>query len=100
MTQISKKGRNRMKKPQVLVVDDEKIIHTTMRKALKSSNLALSFATNGKEALKIMKKTPPSLIFLDLSMPVMDGFTFLDRIIFSAQTAEHGRSQLSGEPLD
>jgi PAS domain S-box-containing protein len=69
-----------MNKPRVLIIDDEKIIHNTMQKALKSSDLDLSYATNGKEALKIMEKSTPALIFLDLSMPVMDGFTFLDRI--------------------
>jgi len=69
-----------MDKPRVLVIDDETIIHTTMRKALKNSDLDLSFAANGKEALKIMKQSMPTLIFLDLAMPVMDGFTFLDHI--------------------
>ncbi len=69
-----------MNKPRVLIIDDEKIIHNTMRKALKNSDLGLSFAANGKEALQIMKKSTPELIFLDLSMPVMDGFGFLDRI--------------------
>jgi PAS domain S-box-containing protein len=69
-----------MNKPHVLVIDDETIIHNTMRKALKNTDLDLSFAANGKEALKMMEKSPPALIFLDLAMPVMDGFTFLDRI--------------------
>ena len=68
-----------MKKPLVLVIDDEKIIHNTMRKALKGSGMQLAFAENGREALKIMKKkSTPSLIFLDLCMPVMDGLAFLD----------------------
>jgi PAS domain S-box-containing protein len=69
-----------MNEPRVLIIDDEKIIHNTMRKALKNSGLELSFATNGKEAMKIMKKSTPALIFLDLCMPVMDGFAFLDHI--------------------
>jgi PAS domain S-box-containing protein len=69
-----------MNKPQILVIDDETIIHNTMRKALKNTDLDLSFAANGKEALKIMKKSTPALIFLDLAMPVMDGFAFLDHI--------------------
>jgi PAS domain S-box-containing protein len=69
-----------MDKPRVLIIDDEKVIHNTMRKALKSSDLELSFAANGKEALKIMAKSMPALIFLDLCMPVMDGFAFLDHI--------------------
>ena len=69
-----------MNKPRVLIIDDETIIHNTMRKALKNSDLDLSFAGNGKEALKIMEKSTPELIFLDLAMPVMDGFAFLDHI--------------------
>jgi len=69
-----------MDTPRILVIDDETIIHTTMRKALKNIDLEISFATNGKEALNIMKKSTPTLIFLDLAMPVMDGFAFLDHI--------------------
>lgn len=69
-----------MSKSRVLIIDDEIIIHNTMRKALKNDNLDLSFATNGEEALKIMETLTPSLIFLDLTMPVMDGYQFLDRI--------------------
>ena len=69
-----------MKKPQVLIVDDEITIHNTIAKSLKNDDLELIFANNGKEGLAKMLRMTPDLIFLDLSMPVMDGFTFLDHI--------------------
>lgn len=69
-----------MEKPKVLIVDDEPAIHKTFQKALKNAGYELLFAKNGEEGLEKLRQTTPVLIFLDLKMPVMDGFEFLDRI--------------------
>jgi PAS domain S-box-containing protein len=69
-----------MNKPQILIIDDETTIHMTISKSLKNDEFEFLHAQNGKEGLEKMLLTTPSLIFLDLSMPVMDGFTFLDHI--------------------
>lgn len=77
MTAISK-----LKK--ILLVDDDIISNTVTRRLLENSNVAeqISIVTDGYEALEyIMDRTKatPELIFLDISMPVMDGFKFLKR---------------------
>jgi PAS domain S-box-containing protein len=69
-----------MSAPHVLIIDDEVTIHNTMKKALKNDNFELTFAGNGMEGLENLQRSTPDLVFLDLSMPVMDGFDFLDSI--------------------
>ncbi len=69
-----------MEIPKILVIDDEPAIHKTFRKAMKNEKYELLSAENGKEGLQILEQTKPDLIFLDLKMPVMDGFTFLEKV--------------------
>ena len=60
----------------VLVIDDDASIRSLTRAMLEREGWAVSEAGNGIEALSSMARERPSLIFLDLSMPVMDGFEF------------------------
>jgi DNA-binding NtrC family response regulator len=59
----------------VLVVDDEEVVRDTARKALTRHGLDVLLASNGLEAIDILKRHPGdiSLVVLDLSMPVMSG---------------------------
>ncbi len=69
-----------MTAPKILVVDDEPILQKTMYKILKNENCDILFANNGVEGLEKIRKEKPDLIFLDLRMPGMDGFGFLERV--------------------
>lgn len=69
-----------MSSPKVLIIDDEKTVKMAMQKALKNEGYELIFAENGKEGLELLKQKKPSLVFLDLKMPVMDGIEFLKKI--------------------
>jgi len=60
----------------VLVIDDDSPTRTLTRTILEKEGWVVSEAANGIEALSAMEKNRPSLIFLDLMMPEMDGFTF------------------------
>jgi signal transduction histidine kinase/DNA-binding response OmpR family regulator len=60
----------------VLVVDDDPEIRSLTRMMLEKEGWAVSEAGNGVEALQSMQRERPSLIFLDLVMPEMDGFEF------------------------
>ncbi len=60
----------------VLVIDDEASARALTRRMLEREGWCVSEAANGIEALESMKQQRPSLIFLDLMMPEMDGFAF------------------------
>ncbi|NRQ42715.1 response regulator [Rheinheimera sp. YQF-2] len=57
----------------VLVVDDVKDIRELIASLLKGTGLELSFATDGHEALKMVKNHAVDLIIMDQQMPGMDG---------------------------
>jgi len=70
----------------VLFVDDDEItnyLNVRLVQKLKIAN-EIKVATNGLEALDLIKRNRkegencPNLIFLDLNMPLMDGFQFLE----------------------
>jgi signal transduction histidine kinase/CheY-like chemotaxis protein len=64
----------------VLLVEDDSAVRSSMRRMLEKNGCRVSEADNGEIALALMEKERPSLIFLDLLMPVMDGFEFTARV--------------------
>jgi CheY-like chemotaxis protein len=63
----------------ILVVEDDARVLEAITEFLETVGYAVSSARNGKEALDHARGERPSLILLDLSMPVMDGWEFLRR---------------------
>lgn len=61
----------------VLIVDDSSTILALLRRMLEQNGCVVEEATSGTEALEIMKATRPELVFLDIVMPEVDGFTVL-----------------------
>ena len=60
---------------KILIVDDLEDVRMILRKNLEFHDHAVMEASNGAEALRKAKKSPPDLIISDVLMPVMDGFT-------------------------
>ena len=61
----------------VLVVEDDPSLRDAMLIELQSAGLRVLTAANGEEALAVARHGPrPSVIVLDLNMPVMDGWEF------------------------
>jgi len=60
-----------------LVVDDIAENREVLRRGLEQEGWQVSEAENGKLALEQVERQAPSLILLDLMMPVMDGFEFV-----------------------
>ena len=64
----------------ILVVDDDPEVRARVRHTLERSGWTVRDAADGKEALQSVVQSPPRAILLDLTMPVMDGFTFLHEL--------------------
>ena len=62
-----------MKKPRILVVDDEKL-NVELLEGILSEKYEVVSAYSGKEALLEVEKNPPDLILLDIMMPGMTGY--------------------------
>jgi signal transduction histidine kinase/CheY-like chemotaxis protein len=60
----------------VLVVEEDSSARRVLRAMLEREGWKVCEAENGREALECMERERPSLILLDLMMPVMDGFEF------------------------
>jgi signal transduction histidine kinase/CheY-like chemotaxis protein len=76
LSQILKKFTCMRPPCPVLVIDDDSLTRSLTRAILEKEGWEVSEAENGVEALRSMEKNRPSLIFLDLLMPEMDGFAF------------------------
>ena len=61
----------------VLIVDDDADARDRLRTVLERNGWTTQQAANGQEALEAVDQAKPRLILLDLTMPVMDGFSFL-----------------------
>ena len=74
---------NRFRTPQqgrILLVEDEFATRLDLRTALEADGWAVSDAGDGAEALRMAAAAAPTMVLLDLSMPVMDGFGFLEAL--------------------
>ena len=63
----------------VLVVEDHADLREMLAVLLESEGFCVQTASNGQEALVLMHRTRPSVILLDLMMPVMSGDEFRRR---------------------
>jgi signal transduction histidine kinase/DNA-binding response OmpR family regulator len=74
---LSKYSKLRGRHP-VLVVEDDPDTRTILKTALEKDGWSVDEAENGLVALELARTAVPSLVLLDLMMPEMDGFTFLE----------------------
>jgi len=64
----------------ILIVDDDNELRDTLREVLVDSGFSVVTAVDGRDAIdRIQGGLKPGLILLDLMMPVMDGWQFLER---------------------
>lgn len=79
LSAILKKYQCQQSNP-VLIVDDEAVNRQIMGRMLEKEGWTVIEAENGRMALEKMAESQPQLILLDLMMPVMDGFTFIEEL--------------------
>ncbi len=65
---------------RILVVDDEAEARELLEETLRSAGVLPVLASNGKQALEILARSPISAVVVDLLMPEMSGFELMFRI--------------------
>ncbi len=66
---------------KVLVADDEPSIRKLYARELKKEGYEVQFASNGQEAIQMVRSGHPDVIVMDIRMPGMDGIEAMSRIL-------------------
>lgn len=66
--------------PLVLVVDDDEVFRSRLRRALAARNWEASAVQNGEEALKFAQERSPDLVLVDLRMPGKPGLDVVEEL--------------------
>jgi CheY-like chemotaxis protein len=93
----------------VLLIDDDEVVRRSVRQALEPIGWQVTEAENGQVAVEAIFTARPDVIILDLMMPKMDGFEFLDEfrarpdwqgipvvVITAKDLTEEDRNRLNG----
>jgi CheY-like chemotaxis protein len=99
---------NKEKQKYVLVVDDEADIRGYLRSALEDAEFAVETASDGLEALEMVRRNPPDLISLDLVMPRHSGAKFYRELQKDRRLSKipvlivtgHARDELGGADFE
>jgi putative two-component system response regulator len=81
---------------QILVVDDDPAIVELLRRMLTREGYAVVAAADGQQALEQVAAHRPDLVLLDVTMPLMDGFTVCRRLKDNEETALIPVTMLTG----
>ena len=65
---------------RVLVVEDDAGTRELVRQALESNGYVVEVAPDGETALNVVAANPPALVILDVMLPVLDGFSVVERM--------------------
>ena len=68
-------------KANILVVDDEPDIRSSLKDILEDEGCTVSLAENGAAARRMVRQQPPDLILLDIWMPDIDGISLLKEFV-------------------
>jgi DNA-binding response OmpR family regulator len=63
----------------ILVAEDDDVLRDVYTRKFSLAGYAIRAVKNGEEAIQEIEKEKPDLLILDLNMPVMDGFTVLEK---------------------
>jgi signal transduction histidine kinase len=69
-----------MRGQRILVVEDHKSMSRAIKGILESEGYTVVTATDGLEALQVMKRSRPDLILADIMMPRMDGYALYEEV--------------------
>jgi PAS domain S-box-containing protein len=84
---IIKKYKSEHAASPVLLVEDDEDTRSLVRRALEKEGWTVIEAENGRVAMDRLAEARPALVLLDLMMPEMDGFEFLEAVRAQKETA-------------
>jgi CheY-like chemotaxis protein len=73
---------------RLLIAEDDKDIRFLLELRLRRAGFEITVATDGEEALRIVRSEPPDLVLLDVAMPVLDGLSMLDQMRAHPETSD------------
>jgi len=79
VTEVRTKGK-RVQNPDILIVDDDRAIRRILSRILQSLGATVTQAANAREAIAALRDQQFHMIFLDISMPQIDGLTLCSKI--------------------
>ena len=65
---------------KILIVDDEPSLLLLLKSRLEANHYQVLTACHGIEGLQVLKQERPDLVLLDILMPDIDGFSFLEKM--------------------
>jgi DNA-binding response OmpR family regulator len=65
---------------KLLIIEDDDFLRSLAVSKLEKENFSVLMAANGQEGLELAQQHNPSLIILDLMLPVMSGFEVLEQL--------------------
>jgi len=83
-------------KPTVVIADDDLEILTMVRTLLRRRDVKLIEASDGEEAMRLIRENTPNLVVLDVMMPGMSGWEICKAIREDSELAGTGVIMLTG----
>ena len=65
---------------KILTVDDSATMRDMLAATLKTAGYDVLLAENGQEGLDVLESNEVDVIITDINMPIMDGFTFIEKL--------------------
>ena len=89
-------GNKSRQKPTVVIADDDLEILTMVRTLLRRRDVKLLEASDGEEAMRLIRENTPNLVVLDVMMPGMSGWEICKAIREDGELANTGVIMLTG----
>lgn len=86
MTNHSTQYQEHFDQDFILIVDDDVDFVTQTKHLLENKGFLVIVAPNGKRALEMIYDFKPSLVFIEINLPDIDGFTILENIIVKSKS--------------
>ena len=74
--------------PKILIVEDNEMTRDMLSRRLERRGFAISMAVDGQQGVDMARTEKPDLILMDMSLPVMDGWTATQTIKADAELAK------------